>query len=404
MLSLAQAIRISLGSIGSSKLRSGLTTLGIIIGVAAVIANVSLGASFNQFFNDEIGAVGSNFIVIYSQNDNVFFDSQLELIRNTPGVVGVSPINQQMAQVTYLSTSRQIDIQGVNSDYAEVANFKMDSGSFLDDNDQYVAVLGSEVAYEKFDKKISLKNPIEITFRLEDGGVVTQKFIVKGIVQDPNTTFAQTGVEPEVRIFIPIDTMNEILGIDYYGGFFIKAESLEAVGPTGEEIDKRLARSLGVPNRDLENPDAKPYVLFDQIEILEQTNQLSAALTALLTSVALISLIVGSIGIMNIMLVTVAERTREIGLLKSLGFSEKDVLSLFIIESMIVGLIGGIFGTALGMGTATIANSFLDLPNIFPLSLIFLGFFVSLLVGLVAGVYPARKAARMDPVEALRKE
>ncbi|WP_406658224.1 ABC transporter permease [Methanolobus sp. ZRKC2] len=404
MLSLKESFGISLGSIGSSKLRSGLTTLGIIIGVAAVIANVSLGASFNQFFNDEIGAVGSNFIVIYSQNDNVFFDSQLELIRNTPGVVGVSPINQQMAQVTYLSTSRQIDIQGVNSDYAEVANFKMDSGSFLDDNDQYVAVLGSEVAYEKFDKKISLKNPIEITFRLEDGGVVTQKFIVKGIVQDPNTTFAQTGVEPEVRIFIPIDTMNEILGIDYYGGFFIKAESLEAVGPTGEEIDKRLARSLGVPNRDLENPDAKPYVLFDQIEILEQTNQLSAALTALLTSVALISLIVGSIGIMNIMLVTVAERTREIGLFKALGYTKNDILALFIIESMVVGLIGGILGTVMGIAAALIVNNYLNLPNIFPVELIVLGFFVAISVGLIAGVYPANKAAKMDPVEALRKE
>jgi putative ABC transport system permease protein len=107
---------------------------------------------------------------------------------------------------------------------------------------------------------------------------------------------------------------------------------------------------------------------------------------------------------MNIMLVTVAERTREIGLLKSLGYSEKDVLSLFIIESIIVGLIGGILGTILGIGVAMIANSLLGVPNIFPLSLIFLGFSVSVLVGLFAGVYPARKAARMNPVEALRKE
>ncbi len=404
MLSLKQSLEISLGSIGSSKLRSALTTLGIIIGVAAVIANVSLGASFNEFFNDEIGAVGSNFIVIYSQNDNIFFENQLELIRNTPGVVGVSPINQQMAQVTYLSTSRQIDIQGVNSDYAEVANFNMDSGTFLDDNDQYVAVLGAEVANEKFDRKISVKNPIEITFRREDGRVITQKFIVKGVVQDPNTTFAQTGVEPEIRIFIPIDTMNEILGVDYYGGFFVKAESLEAVGPTGEEIDKRLARSLGVPSRDLENDDAKPYVLFDQLEILEQTNQLSTALTALLTSVALISLIVGSIGIMNIMLVTVAERTKEIGLLKSLGYTKNDILALFIIESMVVGLIGGILGTAMGIGAALIVNNYLELPNIFPVEQIFIGFAVAIIVGLIAGVYPANKAANMNPVEALRKE
>ncbi|SFM80431.1 ABC transporter permease [Methanolobus profundi] len=404
MLSPAQAIRISLGSIGSSKMRSALTTLGIIIGVAAVIANVSLGASFNQYFNDEIGAVGSNFIVIYSQNIDVFFDRELEIIENTPGVEGVSPINQQMAKVTYMSTSRQIDIQGVTEDYDEVANFEMDSGTFLTDKDRYVAVIGAEVAYEKFDKKISVKNPIDITFRREDGGVVTRTFTVKGVIKDPNTTFAQTGVEPEIRVFIPIDTMNEILGKDDYGGFFIKAQSLEIVSETADELDERLARALGVPSRDLENDDAKPYIVFDQIEILEQTNQLSAALTSLLTSVALISLLVGSIGIMNIMLVTVAERTREIGLLKSLGYSEKDILSLFIIESIIVGLIGGILGTALGIGGALVANEILDVPDVFPVSLIFLGFFVSLLVGLVAGVYPARKAALMNPVEALRKE
>jgi putative ABC transport system permease protein len=385
-------------------MRSVLTTLGIIIGVAAVIANVSLGASFNEFFNDEIGAVGSNFIVIYSQGVNVFFDKEIDLIRNTPGVEGVSPVNQQMARVTYLSTSRQIDIQGVIEDYGEVANLKMDAGSFLNDKDQFVAVLGSEVAYEKFDKKVSVKNPIEITFRREDGGVVTQKFIVKGIIQDPNTAFVQTGVEPEIRIFIPINTMNQMLGKDDYGGFFIKASSLDTVRQTADEIDNRLARNLGVSTRELENDDTKPYVMFDQIDAIEQTDQVSTALTSLLTSVALISLIVGSIGIMNIMLVTVTERTREIGLMKSLGYTRKDILTLFLIESTILSLLGGICGTALGIGVAFIANYFLDLPNVFPVNQILIGFIVSILVGLVAGIYPANKAARMDPVEAFRHE
>ncbi|MCC7575252.1 MAG: ABC transporter permease [Methanomethylovorans sp.] len=404
MISLRRSVDISIGSISSSKMRSVLTTLGIIIGVAAVIANVSLGASFNEFFNDEIGAVGSNFIVIYSQGVNVFFDKELDLIRNTPGVVGVSPVNQQMGRVTYLSTSRQIDIQGVIADYGEVANIKMDAGGFLDDKDQYVAVLGSEVAYEKFDKKVSVKNPIEITFRREDGGVVTQKFIVKGIIQDPNTAFVQTGVEPEIRIFIPIGIMNQMLGKDDYGGFFIKASSLDMVRETADEIDDRLARNLGVSTRELENDDTKPYVMFDQIDALEQTDQVSTALTSLLTSVALISLIVGSIGIMNIMLVTVTERTREIGLMKSLGYTRKDILTLFLIESTILSLLGGICGTVLGIGVAFIANYFLDLPSVFPVNQILIGFIVSILVGLVAGIYPANKASRMDPVEAFRHE
>ena len=286
MISLRRSVGISIGSIRSSKMRSGLTTLGIIIGVAAVIANVSLGASFNQFFNDEIGAVGSNFIVIYSQGVNVFFDKELDLIKNTPGVAGVSPINQQMAKVTYLSASRQIDIQGVMEDYEEVANLKMDAGNFLEDKDQFVAVLGSKIAYEKFGKKISLKNPIEITFRREDGSVITQKFIVKGIIQDPNTAFVQTGVEPEIRIFIPISTMNKMLGADDYGGFFIKASSLGTVRETADRIDDRLARNLGISSRELENDDTKPYVMFDQLDALEQTNQVSTALTSQFNDVA----------------------------------------------------------------------------------------------------------------------
>lgn len=404
MISLSRSVKISLGSIGSSKMRSALTTLGIIIGVAAVIANVSLGASFNQFFTNEVGAVGSNFIVVTSQNVNVFFGNELQVIKDTPGVVGVSPIKQQTAKVTYLSTFRQINIQGVTQDYEQVANLQMESGTFLTDQDSYVAVLGSDVANTKFDRNISINNPIEITFRKQDGGVVTQKFTVKGIIKNPNTAFVQTGVEPNVRIFIPISAMNSILGEKDYGGFFIKAESLAAVTTTRDEIDRNLARSLGLPSREFNNPDTKPYVLVDQLDILKQTDQLSAALTSLLTSVALISLIVGSIGIMNIMLVTVTERTKEIGLMKSLGFTKRDILFLFLIESTVVSLIGGVLGILMGVLSAYAVNTFLNLPNVFPIMQILMGFIVSILVGLLAGLYPANKAANMDPVEALRHQ
>ncbi len=404
MLGLGRSLGLSVGSIYSSKLRSSLTTLGIIIGVAAVIANVTLGASFNQYFTEEIGAIGSNFIVVTSHNPNVFFDRHTGMIGTVPGVVGVSPIKQQMAKVTYLSTSRQVDIQGVNQDYDEVANLEVEYGDFLSATDKYVAVLGAKVAKEKFGTTVSVRNPVIITFRLEDGGTISRKFIVKGVLKDANITFAHSGVESSTRIFIPIDTMKEMLGSEYYNGFFIKAESLEAIEVTGNEIDRQLARSFGVSNRDMDNDDAKPYVLIDQIGLLKQVDQLSMALTALLTSVALISLIVGSIGIMNIMLVTVAERTQEIGLMKALGFTKSDIRMLFIIESMIVGLLGGVLGLVIGIAVSLLVNSYLGLPNIFPILQIFIGFAVAVTVGLIAGVYPASKAAKMDPVEALRKE
>ena len=404
MLSLKQSVRIALGSIGSAKMRSALTTLGIVIGVAAVIANVSLGASFSQYFTEEIGSVGNNFIIIQSKTSNLLHDNELELVRGTPGITGVSPVSQQVAEVKYISTTRQISVQGVSEDYEEVANIRMESGSFLTDNDKYVAVLGHDVAYEKFDRFISEKNTIEMTFVKANGEIVTQKFKVKGIISSPQTSFVQSGIEPDVRIFIPIATMNEIMGENYYWGFFAAAENMESISGVTDEVDRRLARNLGVPARDLDNEDAKPYSLLNQEEILEQVDQLSGALGSLLTAVALISLIVGSIGIMNIMLVTVTERTSEIGIMKSLGYKNHEVLSMFIVESMVVGLIGGIFGTALGVIGAYVVVGAMGMPHVFPLDMIFIGVAVSIVVGLVAGVYPANKAAKMNPVDALRHE
>ncbi|UGV41492.1 ABC transporter permease [Methanococcoides orientis] len=403
MLKFSQALHLSIGSISSYKLRSALTTLGIIIGIAAVVANVSLGASFNQFFVDELGSQGSNFIVIYSEDINLFYDNQLDVIKNTPKVEGVSPIRQQLAGVTYISTLRQVDIQGTSADYEQIGNIQLEVGNFFSEQDKYAAVLGSDVAYEKFDQKVSYRNSIDIEFIRRDGTPVSRSFKVIGIIDSPDTTFIQSGAESDVRIFIPIDTMNEMLGIEDYGGFSITVEDAESVRPVSDEIDKKIARSLGVSERELDNEDVKPYSIFNQADILDQLDELSAGLTSLFISVALISLIVGSIGIMNIMLVTVTERTKEIGLLKSLGYTRSNILYLFITESIILGLIGGILGTILGFVGSYAAVSFLNLPYIFPTYLLVLGVGIAVVVGLIAGVYPANKASKLDPVDSLRK-
>lgn len=403
MLKFSQALHLSIGSISSYKLRSALTTLGIIIGIAAVVANVSLGASFNQFFVEELGSQGSNFIVIYSEDINLFDNNQLDVIRNTPKVEGVSPIRQQLAGVTYISTIRQVDIQGTSADYKKIGNIQMEVGNFFSDQDKYAAVLGSDVAYEKFDQKVSYRNSIDIEFIRRDGTPVSRSFRIIGIIDSPDTTFIQSGAESDVRIFIPIDTMNEMLGIEDYGGFSITVEDAESVRPVSEEIDRKIARSLGVSERELDNEDVKPYSIFNQADILDQLDELSAGLTSLFISVALISLIVGSIGIMNIMLVTVTERTKEIGLLKSLGYTRSNILYLFITESIILGLMGGILGTILGFVGSYAAVSYLGLPYIFPSYLLVLGVAIAVVVGLIAGVYPANKASKLDPVESLRK-
>ncbi|MGM0770765.1 MAG: ABC transporter permease [Halobacteriota archaeon] len=404
MVNLTQATKVALGSIRSAKIRSALTTLGIVIGVAAVIVNISLGVGFGQSFEENLGASGSNFIVIFTQKNNVFHDNQLDIVRNTGGVEAVSPVNTQVGTVTYQSSSRSATINGVTSDYEEVGNILMEKGQFLTDQDRYVAVIGSDIAYEKFQRNLSIKNSIVISINNIDGTVTSRKFTVKGIVQDPDSTFVSPEVDPRFRVFIPLNVMQEMQGVSDIGGFFIKAESLEILEATSDEIDENLARSVGVPSRDIDNEDAKPYVVFNQLDILEQLNQISNALTSILTAIALIALLVGSIGITNIMLVTVTERTKEIGILKSLGYTYRDILTLFIVEAAIIGFLGGIFGVILGVIGSYFVNQYLDVPFIFPLSLVLLGFGIALFVGIVSGVYPANKAARMDPAESLRYE
>lgn len=404
MVNIVQSMRIAVGSIRSAKMRSILTTLGIVIGVAAVIANVSLGASFNQYFADLSLDAGTNYIAVFGKEPNLFYENEMKLIDNTPGIVGISPFKQKSAEVTYYSTSKHIEISGVTEDIKEIANIELEEGSFLNDKDKYVTVIGHDIAYDKFDRKISTQNSIDITFRTNDGNIITRKFIVKGIIEKSKESFIPSGAIGDNDILIPASTLNEILGENDYSAFLAMASSLETIRETDEKVDKRLGRHFSVPTRDMDNNDAKPYFMSNQAEDLDGLGRLSDALAALLISVALIALVVGSIGIMNIMLVTVTERTREIGIMKSLGFTNSNVLLLFIVESIVLSVIGGLLGIVLGVTGAYAVQMLIGMPPVFPVELILVGFSVSVIVGLIAGVYPANKAAKMNTVDALRHE
>jgi len=403
MIPFSGAVKIALGSIRSAKLRSTLTVLGIVIGVAAVIANVSLGASFNQHFTNEVTNIGLNFIYIQGTHPKLFYDNEMKIIENTPGISGVSPLKAQTAEVTYMSQTKNIMVSGVGRDYDKVANTKLQKGTFIDDNDGYVAVIGYKVANEKFDRNISIRNSIDITFKVGENEKVTKTFKVKAIIKNPENTVIQA-YDDNVVVMIPISVMNEILGEKDYGGVFAMAEDSKKVQETSDEVDERLARSFGISERDFEDKDARPYMTINQAQVLEQTGMMAAALSSFLTAVALISLLVGSIGIMNIMLVSVTERTREIGVLKSLGFTGFDILFLFMIESIMLGVFGGVLGSTVGIAGAYSVETLLHLPVVFPYILIAVGFFVAVVVGFISGVYPARKAAKMKPVDSLRHE
>ncbi|AKB56238.1 ABC transporter permease [Methanosarcina sp. A14] len=404
MIKFSQAARIAAGSIGSAKLRSALTTLGIVIGIAAVVVNASLGASFNQFFTDEISSVGSNFIIAASEQPNLFFDNEYNLMKNTPGISGVSPRKSMSGDLTYLSETKNVNIAGINKDFQEIQGLQMEEGTFLTDKDSAVAVLGYDIANDKFSKNISHRSTVEIAFRQENGTVVKKSFKVKGILKNSEPTVVGEDSDYDLTVFIPVSTMNEMIGEKDYGAFLAMADSPEKIRDISDDVDSRFARNFGVPERDIDNEDLKPYYVFNQEEVLEQTGKIGDALSSFLLILALISLFVGSIGIMNIMLVTVTERTREIGIMKSVGYSNSNILSLFLLESVMVSSFGGIVGTVIGGLGAYALEIALKLPPVFPLTLIEIGIAVSVLVGITAGLYPARKAARMNPVDALRYE
>ncbi|MFQ6057014.1 MAG: ABC transporter permease, partial [Methanosarcinales archaeon] len=375
MVDLIESIKMAIDSIKSAKLRSSLTTLGVIIGVAAVIANVSIGAGFSAFFTDEILKLGSNAIYISAQEPNLLQYNELKLVRNTPGVMEAAPLKGRTAEVRYMFESKPITVFGTTKDYKKVGNLNIESGNFLKDNDQYVAVIGYKVASDKFSRNISNRNPIELTFKLRDGSKITKKFVVKGIIHNPDFQLGggEGGIPSNNAVIIPIDTLNQILDENDYGMIFASAKSLEAIKPTSEELDKRMARAIGISKKDLNDEDAKPYNILTQLDFIEQTAEWTNALSSILLAVALISLIVGSIGIMNIMLVTVTERTREVGVMKSLGATDFDILSTFLVEAAFIGLIGGLLGVALGYFGGSGAQNIINLPNVFPIEWVGIG-------------------------------
>jgi putative ABC transport system permease protein len=210
MIRFAQAARIASGSIGSSKLRSVLTTLGIVIGIAAVVVNASLGASFNQFFTDEISSVGSNFIIAYSNQPNIFYEDELTIIENTAGISGVSPRKIVAGEIIYLSDTKNVNVIGVKEDFQKIQGLQMEDGGFLSDKDRYSAVLGYDLANEDFGRKISDRSTVEIAFRQEDGTLVTKSFKIKGILQDSKPTVVSEDSDYDSAVFIPISALNEM--------------------------------------------------------------------------------------------------------------------------------------------------------------------------------------------------
>jgi len=403
MISLSYCVKAAVSSLRSSKLRSGLTALGIIIGIAAVIATFTIGSSFTGYITDTLDTQGSNYIVVIAAKPNIFYDTQLDIIRNTPGVTDVAAEITKTGVVTFANGQKNLTIYGMHEAGVEIGSIPIYEGQMYSDKDSYVAVIGKDTAEDAFRREIGLRSTIDVTlYNSATKEYVTETFKVIGIAGTDKTDML-SGSGEYTMIFIPMHIIQEMTGETSYSLIYASSDSRENINETSDNIEKRLARSLGVSERDLDDNEKIPFMVINQAEILEMVGTLTSTLQMFLLAIGGISLVVGAVGIMNIMVVTVTERTREIGILKALGYSSKDVLILFVVESIIISVIGGLAGTLFGLLVAYAGTSYLGLQMSIPISGVFIGVGLSVMVGVLAGAQPSYRAAHMNPVEALRE-
>ena len=401
MIKISYSMKMAIESLKSSKLRSALTMLGVIIGIAAVVSIFTLGTSFGTYFEEQLLSTDSSYIIIFAQKENIFFDRQIDIIRNSRSVIGVSPALMGAADITYMGEQKQFTVYGVTEDYA-MMGVPMLEGSFLSDRDTSVVVIGKNIAYDQYRNQIPIRGSIDITvWNTIERTYVTQTFRVIGITGVDDFAFI-SATDSNNAIIIPLSAMREMTGTEDYSMIVAMAESPETVQEARDDIRLNLARNLGISERNLNNSSLMPFFTMSQLDFLDAVRTITNVMTTFLIAIGGISLVVGSVGIMNIMIVTVVERTREIGTFKALGYTSKDVLSIFLVESVVISGIGGIVGTILGLSAAYIGAYALNMPMSQPIGAVLGGIALSVVVGVIAGVYPAKRAADMNPVDALR--
>jgi putative ABC transport system permease protein len=399
----------ALESLTSNKLRSSLTILGIVIGVGAVIAMLAIGTGAENSITGEIQGIGTNLIFIFrGGSEDIRHPQPLTLgdadaIGDSfmaPSIVGVSPALQGSAEISFLGESKVTRVLGVTPDYSSVRNYKVSEGEFINEAHMLgysaVVILGVDVADALFGRSSGL---VGETVRVEG-----QPFRVIGVLEKKGGS--SFGSEDD-QIIVPLTTAQTRLikrsSRDVVDTILVEAISAESVPQAIDEISQILR------TRHRTEIGKDDFTLFSQQDFLDFASSITGILTIFLGGVAAISLLVGGIGIMNIMLVSVIERTREIGLRKAMGARKIDILVQFLTESSLLSLLGGVLGIILGwtiaavVGQIAAANS-ADITPVIGLNDVLLATLFSAGVGLFFGLYPANRAASLEPVEALRYE
>ncbi|MCX6735759.1 MAG: ABC transporter permease [Candidatus Parcubacteria bacterium] len=405
--------QISIKNVGNNKSRSLLTVLGIVVGIASIIVIMSLGAGASRLITDQISGIGSQTIAVHPGREatsptdfaQMFSDSikqkdvdALLVKENVPGIVAVMPEVYGGVTGSYENETYRFTILGASDVLARMMDIKLSEGIFMSEDQvrdaSSFAVIGGKVK----DQLFGLDDPLG------------KKIKVKGVNLRIIGVIAKQGgsslMNFDDMVFVPYTTAQRyILGTKHYNELAILADSSIPLATTVQDIKTTLRISHNITD-----PEKDDFNVNTAADLLDRVSSVTTALTIFLAAVASISLIVGGIGIMNIMLVSVTERTREIGLRKAIGATEGDILLQFLFEAVILtfagGIIGVLFGSAVSVIFAFAINHFSTIvwTYVFPINGAFLGIGVSTFIGLVFGIFPARHAAKKNPIEALRYE
>jgi putative ABC transport system permease protein len=396
-------IKVAFKSLLANKLRSFLAMLGIIVGVGAVISMLALGAGAKKQVMARVTAMGTNLLTIHpggrrrggvrseSSNNLIVKDAEA-ILQKVKGVESVAPVARGRVQVKYFNENLNSAITGVSLSYFSIRNFVVEKGraftSVEEDRSARVSILGVDVAKQLFGER----DPIDEIIRTKN-----VNFRVIGVLKAKGE---QGWFNPDEMVVIPYTTaMKQILGQDHLNEINVKAEQRADLELVMEDITQLLRYRHRI------RPDGEDdFHLHNRAEIVEMASSFTQTFAILLGGIASISLIVGGIGIMNIMLVTVTERIKEIGVRKAIGARNRDILRQFLVESIIISGLGGLFGMLLGYGVADAIRRLTEHQTVVEIYSIILALAVSAFVGIFFGYYPARRAAMLDPIEALRYE
>ncbi len=401
-----ESLLVSVGALQANKMRSLLTMLGIIIGVGAVITMIALGQGAKKAVQSQIQSMGTNLLFVRPGASRQGFvriqaGSGVELTNQDarylqercPSVARVVPESFAFAQLKYRNKNWNARVIGTTSEYEQVRNVTPAKGSFFGDkevsNKERVCVLGQTVYENLFEPG---EDPVGKVIKINN-----INFAVKGLLVPKGGT---GWMNQDDQVFVPISTAQKrLLGMDYLTNINVQAKGEALIDQASLEIEKVLRRSQKIRPGEENN-----FSVSTQLDILSTMEQTSRQFSLLLAGIALVSLLVGGIGIMNIMLVSVTERTREIGIRMAIGARRRDILQQFLIEALVLSLLGGIIGILVGIGGSVTLSQAAQWNTLISPASILLAFFFAFLVGVFFGLWPARKASGLDPIEALRYE